>query len=176
MNIEYEVKILEIDVEKIIKKLNYLNAEYIWEFLQKRLVYDFSPIDENKWIRLRQNWEKAYLTIKEITNDSISWTKELETEVSDFETTDKILNKLWYTHKAFQENKRISYILDWANIELDFWPLIPPYLEIEGKNEEHVISVLSKLGFDISDTTSINTKKVYSKYWINLDDIKELKF
>ena len=176
MKIEYEVKILNINVEEIKSKLEKLWAEYLWENIQKRYVYDFNPVDPNKWIRLRQKWDKVELTIKEITDDSITWTKEIETSVWDFETTNSILKELWYKPKAYQENKRTSYKLDWVEIELDFWPKIPVYMEIEWKNEKEVEKIVEKLWYKMSDTTSINTTKVYKKYWINLEEIKELKF
>jgi adenylate cyclase class 2 len=176
MKIEYEVKILDIDFNEIKNKLEKLSAEYIWEVEQKRYVYDFNPINPNKWIRLRQKWEKVELTIKEITDDSITWTREIETSVGDFETTNSILEELWYKAKAYQENKRISYKLDGVEIELDFWPKIPLYMEIEWKNEEEVKNMVEKLWYKMSDTTSINTTKVYAKYGINLGEIKDLRF
>jgi len=176
MQIEYEVKILDIDVDNIEKKLLDLWAKFLGEKFQKRYVYDFNPINPNKWIRLRQKWDKVELTVKEILDDSITWTREIETTVGDFETTNLLLNELWYKAKAYQENKRRSYILDWVEIEIDFWPLIPVYMEIEGKNEKEVEQIVKKLGYSMSDTTSINTTKVYDKYWINLSEIKELKF
>jgi len=176
MEIEYEVKILEVNQSKIEQKLNELWAEYIWENIQKRYVYDFNPIHPNKWIRLRQKWEKVELTVKEITNDTITWTKEIETSVGSFESTNLILKELWYIPRAYQENKRISYKLDWVEIEIDFWPLIPVYIEIEWKNEIEVENVVKQLWYKMVDTTSINTKKIYLNYWINLDSIKELKF
>ncbi len=173
---EYEVKILEIDTKKIKEKLKKLWAEYVWENMQKRYVYDFYPIDPNKWIRLRKKWENVELTIKEITDDSIIWTREIETSVWDFEATNLILKELWYVPKAYQENKRISYKLDWVEIEIDFWPLIPAYIEIEWQNEDEVEKIVNKLWYSMSDTTSINTTKVYDKYSIKLSDIKDLRF
>jgi len=176
MQTEFEVKILDINLHDIQNKLKLLNTDYIWEKYQKRLVYDFNPAHPWKWIRLRQKWDKVELTIKEIIDDSITWTKELEIWVSDFETTNLILEKLGYKAKAFQENKRISYKLDWVEIEIDSWPLIPTYLEIEWKSELEVKKIVEKLWYKISDTTSINTTKVYKKYWIDIEKIKELKF
>lgn len=176
MKIEYEVKILDIDIKEIKQKLENLNAEFISENMQKRYVYDFNPIDPKKWIRLRQKGDKVELTVKEITDDSITWTKEIETSVWDFEKTNLILQELWYFSKAYQENKRISYRLDWVEIEIDFWPLIPPYLEIEWENEFEVEKIVQKLWYEMSATTSINTMKVYDKYGIKLSEIKDLRF
>lgn len=176
MKIEYEVKILDINIDNIKDKLNLLWAECLWEDIQKRYVYDFNPIDPNKWVRLRQKWTKSTLTVKEILDDSITWTKEIETTVWDFDDTNKILEELWYKAKAYQENKRISYKLDWVEVELDFWPKIPPYMEIEWQNEQEVENIVNKLWFKMENTTSINTTKVYKKYWIDLDSIEYLKF
>ncbi|MFA6422303.1 MAG: class IV adenylate cyclase [Candidatus Buchananbacteria bacterium] len=176
MQTEFEVKILDVNVEEIVSKLDALDAEKIGEKMQKRYVYNFNPIRENSWIRLRTSGEKTTLTIKEILNDQIDGTKELEITVDDFEKTHLLLEKLGFTPKGYQENKRISYMLDNVEVELDFWPQIPPYMEIEGKNISDVEKIIKKLGFQLSDSTSINTVQVYQKYGIDLNSIKELKF
>ncbi len=176
MKTEFEVKILDIDVDEIVSKLESLGAEKIGEKEQRRFVYDFNPVKENSWVRLRTDSQKTTLTIKEIQNDEIDGTKEIEIEVDDFESTNLLLEKLGYKHKAYQENKRISYILDGVEIEVDFWPLIPPYLEIEGQSVDEVKKMVRKLGYELKQTTSINTKKVYEKYGIDSALIKELKF
>ena len=116
------------------------------------------------------------MTIKEIHNDKIDGTKEIEIVVDNFEKTNLLLNKLGYLPKNYQENKRVSYKLDGVDIEIDFWPRIPPYLEIEGNSIKVVENIVNKLGFKMSQTTSINTIKVYKKYGIDINIIKELKF
>lgn len=176
MQTEIEAKILEVNVEDVIAKLNALGAKKIGEKMQKRFVYDFNLKIENSWIRLRTDGAKTTLTVKEIHNDGIDGTKELEIIVDDFEKTNLLLEKLGYIAKGYQENKRISYILDNVEIEIDFWPQIPPYLEIEAKTIPEVEAMIKKLGFDISQSTSISTIKVYKKYGIDLEAIKELKF
>ena len=65
MHKEYECTILEIDT-KFISKLENMGAKKIGEYFQKRYVYDFNPINENKWIRLRTNGIKTTLAIKEV--------------------------------------------------------------------------------------------------------------
>ena len=56
-------------------------------------------------------------------------------DVRNFEETHKLIQKLGFKVKAYQENKRTSYRLDNVEIELDTWPLIPSYIEIKGKNK-----------------------------------------
>ncbi|MCK5332760.1 CYTH domain-containing protein [Candidatus Parcubacteria bacterium] len=176
MQTEFEAKILEIDVEKIISELNLLGAIKIGEKLQKRFVYSFAPVRENSWVRLRTDGEKTTMTIKEIHSDDINGTKELEISVDSFEKTNLFLEKLGYVASGYQENRRISYLLDDVEIEIDFWPQIPPYMEIEAKSVAKVEMMIEKLGFEKSQATSINTIEVYRKYGIDLQSIKELKF
>ena len=176
MQTEFEVKILEIDVDKIISKLESLNATKIREKNQRRYVYDLIPKKENSWIRLRTDGNKSTLTIKEIHNDNIDGTKELEVSVDNFKNTNIILERLGFKSKSYQENKRISYKLDDVELEIDFWPKIPAYLEIEGKSIEDVEKMIEKLGFKKTDVTSISCLKIYKKYGIDLEKIKELKF
>jgi adenylate cyclase, class 2 len=142
----------------------------------KRYVYDIDPEDQTTWVRLRDNGEKTTLTIKEIKHSGIDGTKELEIDVGDFEKANQILNKLKYSHKGYQENKRISYKFKNVEIEIDLWPKIPPYVEFEGKSIEEIEEVVKLLGFEMENTTTLCNMDIYKKYGINLNEIKELKF
>lgn len=177
MKTEYEFRILEINKEKMIKKLEKLGAKKVGEFNQKRYVYDVQPKQENKWIRLRTNGATTTLTYKSIKSDTINGTKEIEIEVSDFEKTNELLEKMGYKNKGYQENNRIQYILNNTEIDIDTWPMIPTYMEIEGKSEEEVIQTSKILNVDESKITMLNCKDIYEeKYGIDIDTIKELKF
>jgi len=176
MKTEFEVKILNINVEEIKKKLECIGAVMVKDRNMKRYVYDIDPNRENYWIRLRDNGEKVTLTVKEIHDETIEGTKEAEVVVGDFDGTHLILNKLGFVARAYQENKRISYVLDDVEIEIDFWPKIPPYIEIEGKSKEDVSKVVKLLGYKMEDTTSKNTDLIYEMHGINIYDFKELKF
>lgn len=175
MNKEYEVRILNIDKAKIEEKLQKLNAEFAFERLQKRYVYDFNPIKPNKWIRLRTDGCQSTLTIKYIANNEIDGVYETEIEVSDFEKTNIILEELGYYHKAYQENKRERYYLNNVEIDIDSWPLIPDYLEIEGKNKEEVYKTLELLEIKSEEITTKDCQSIYLDYGIDLDSILELK-
>lgn len=177
MNIEIEERVLEVEVDKIIEKLNELNAVKAGEWEQKRYVYDFNPKRENEWIRLRTNGETTTLTYKNIEENNIDGTKELEIEVSNFDDTNTMLNVLGYKSKAYQENKRIRYYLNDVEIDIDFWPLIPPYMEIEGKSIESVKEVEKILEVDESKITALNCQDIYlGVYGIDIKTIKELRF
>lgn len=175
MNIEYEIKILNIDTKDFLEKLKNLDAILNFDLLQRRYVYDFNPKVNNKWIRLRTNGKKTTLTIKDISKKTIDGTKELEIEVSDFEKTNSILKELGYTPKGYQENRRIQYNLNGVEIDIDYWPLIPTYVEIEGNSEQEVYDTLKLLGYTKEDITTNDVESIYLDYGYNLEEIYELK-
>ncbi len=175
-NIEFEGKVLEINKKDMLKKLVEQKAKYIGEYLQRRYVFNTIPFNENRWVRLRSNGKNATLAVKEIKDDTVNGTSEWEIEVSNFEETLKILKKIGIKPKGYQENRRIEYSMDSCQITLDFWPKIPAYLEIEGKNEKQVYECVKKLGIDKKEITGMNTTKIYKKYGIDLDKIKDLRF
>lgn len=176
-HIEYEVRVLEINKDEIQKKLTELKAVLIEDVFQKRYVYDFKPVLPNKWIRLRTNGSKTTLTIKDVESSKIDGTKEVEIEVSDFDTTNEILKELGYTPRGIQENKRIKYNLNGVEVDIDTWPKIPTYLEIEGTSEEEVYNTLKLLGIPKEKATSLDVESIYEKiYGIDFSKDPNLSF
>ena len=177
MNTEYEIRVLEIDKDKLIKRLNELNAKFIGEFNQKRYVYNIIPKTDGRWLRLRTNGKKSTLTYKSVEKNSIDGTKELEIEVEDFEKTNSLLELVGVKNKGYQENNRIQYILDGVEIDIDSWPLIPTYVEIEGENEESVLNILKKIAIDDKKVTTLDVQSIYKEiYNIDITEINILKF
>lgn len=168
MKSEIEARLLDVDVKKFIELLKQHNAEFIGDWLMNRNCYDFKPATDNSWIRLRTTGEETTLTIKEIIDDGIEGTKELEIAVSDFDATNEILNKLGYYARSSQTNRRIRYILDEVEIDIDFWPLIPTYVEFEAPSVEHIKNLCLKLDIDYNKLTTMSVPEVYDHYGHNV--------
>jgi adenylate cyclase class 2 len=176
MNTEYEVRVLEINHDEMIKKLESLGAEFKFSAMQQRYVYDVKPKQENKWIRLRTDGKKTTLTIKDLQAKTIDGTKELEIIVDDFAKTNSILEELGYKNRGFQQNKRTQYILDGVEIDLDRWPLIPEYMEIEGPSIEAVESTLTKLGINKEEIVTLDVASIYAHYGFDGEHLADLNF
>ncbi|RFU43574.1 CYTH domain-containing protein [Actinomadura logoneensis] len=177
MPAEYEVKVLDIDPTSVANLICSKGGRQVSASrLQRRYVYDIIPGDESKWIRLRDNGTKATLAVKEISHDGIDGTYEVEVGIDDLEATNELLGFLGFQPKAYQENRRTSFVLDGAQLEIDEWPMIPPYLEIEAGTPEEVRRVATLLGFEGSQLTSENTTKVYKRYGIELGEHKIVSF
>ena len=58
MHTEYEVRVLEIDKEEIVRRLEQLGAEFQWDYVQRRYVYDFIPKVESKWICKKKKFNR----------------------------------------------------------------------------------------------------------------------
>ena len=176
MNSEIEVRLLNIDKDEIINKLNSLNAKFIGSWDQVRYCYDFNPKLQNKWIRLRTNGIKNTLTIKEIKDSSESGTKELEIEVSSLEDTDKILEELGYKKRSIQENHRIQYILNDVEIDIDDWPKLNTFVEFESKSLDKIKNLFELLNLDYSKAITDNIQDIYLNEGYSEKDLNNLKF
>jgi adenylate cyclase, class 2 len=176
MSIEYEAKVVEINPRDIESKILNAGGKKIREAMMKRYVYDIDPEQRGHWVRLRDDGEKITLTVKKIHHDGISGTEEEEIKVENFDKTNQLLCLMGFTPSAYQENHRTSFALGAVSLEIDHWPLIPPYLEIEADSREQVIQIASLLGFEESQLTGENTVKIYARYGIDLKSISELHF
>ncbi|MEV5650476.1 CYTH domain-containing protein [Nocardia sp. NPDC052254] len=176
MPIEHEAKVLDIDPETTERTILDKGGRKLGERFMRRYVYDIAPGDKSKWIRLRDNGNSVTLAVKQITGDAIDGTHEVEVTVDDFGATNELLGILGFTPKSYQETERASFTLDGAQLEIDNWPLIPPYLEIEAPTTAEVIRVAELLGYTESELTGENTIKIYARHGIDLDTVAELRF
>ena len=176
MPIEHEAKILDIDPDTIERHILDKGGHKLGERFMRRYVYDITPGVDGKWIRLRDNGNRTTLAVKEITSDAIDGTHEVEVSVDDFTATNSLLEVMGFSAKSYQETKRVSFTLDGAQLELDTWPRIPPYLEIEAATKADVIRVAELLGYTEADLTGENTIKIYARHGIDLNTIRELRF
>lgn len=174
--IEYEAKILNIDIDQLLATLTACGATKVKNYTFRRYVFDTIPKLDTRWVRLRSDGELTTLTVKEINSDAIDGTNEWEVTVSDIDTALKILEKIGITPRGYQENTREEYELDGVEISLDRWPKLKPYVEIEGKSRDDVVKTAEKLGFTESDLVTDNTEALYRQIGIDLKKTAELRF
>lgn len=137
-------------------------------------------INQSKWIRLRKTNDKVELTIKQLINTSeeekLQKIIENEILVNSFEDANSLLEELGFFHKAYLEKKRKTYDLKGYHIEIDSWPKIPTYMEVEGKDKEDLENILGLLGYKLEDSVSCTAGGVYEIYGFEPDEFRELKF
>lgn len=147
----------------------------------KTLIEEINKMDvnPNKWIRLRKSNEKVELTVKHILNknkDKIQKVKEVEIEVSSLEEANLILESIGVVHRNYQEKIRYSYTYKNAEVEIDLWPGLEPYVEIECDSEDVINEIIDMLIFNDKRIVSLNTEELYKEKGIDILKISELKF
>ena len=174
MKVEIEAKFLDIDKESIRKKLIDIGASLILsDRLMKRKNFDFPDGQLYKidgWARVRNEGDKITMSYKQVDDRSLQGTKEVNLIVNNFDTACKFLESLGLEAKTYQETKRESWQLGDVEIEIDTWPWVPTFLEIEGPSEEKVKKTASKLGLDWSTALHGSVEIVYQKYYAVTDE------
>jgi hypothetical protein len=67
--------------------------------------------------------------------------------------------------------------LDGVSIDIDFWPKIPPFVEIEAKNKVLIETVVQQLGLSMQDACELDANGVIQDiYHIPLKTMKEYCF
>lgn len=175
MECEYEIRFLEIDAKELQNKLKSLGAKFVYDDLFKiRSFWTFENNDRD-YIRIRNENDKIILTHKKTKANSIR-AEEYEVEVNSIKKAVEFVKSLGYKDKMTLEKRRIKYELDGASIDIDFWPKIPCYVEVEGDSEEHIRKVCSKLGFDYDKGHKGDAGDVFRKYGLDIDNMDKLVF
>lgn len=174
MKTEYEATFADIDKNEIRKRLEAAGAKFIRpEFLQKRAVFNFPEGHEVKggWARVRDEGDKITVSAKIVSGAKIEDQKEIYFEVSDFESAKEFLKLVGLREKAYQESKREFWKMDGADITIDEWPFLEPFIEIEGEEETSVKNAAEKLGFNWSDAFFGAVDTLYGKKYGLPEDV-----
>lgn len=174
--IEEEFKLANI--EEIFNK----SLSQIISFLENKIVEEsFSKlkINPNKWIRLRESNNEITMTSKHILekeNSNFQNVIETEFNVSNLEEANTFLESIGIAKRSCQEKIRYSYMYEEAEIEIDIWPMLSPYMEIECDNEDLINDLIDKLNLKENRIVSLNTEQLYREIGIDVHSISELKF
>lgn len=171
---EIEAKFLEVDIPALEKKLESIGAQKIGETLSRITNFDYPDYrlkEDKAWVRLRSEFGKTTLAYKQrlgVTSEDGSTSdegmKEIEINVSDFDTTRQFLLAIGLIEKFSQERKRIRWTKENVSFDIDTWPLVPPYIEIEGTSWEKLEQLSSDLGFKWGDHFRGSFGQVCQKY------------
>lgn len=183
---EIEVKFLNINVPELIAKLEKLGAKKVGDFNYRRQVMDFPGFTLDKkgaWLRIRDEGEKIIVAYKQRqgweeagSSGKDTGMKEIELEVKDFEQAISLFSELGMINKQYVENKRTRYILNNVEFDIDYWPLLEPYLEIEAKTQEEIDTAIDLLGYNKYEAKIFSTTQIYELNGINQIDYATMTF
>ena len=165
MQTEIEAKFLDVDHRAIRAKLKELGAvcEHPMRMM-KRKVFDYPDMRLEKiggWVRVRDEGDKITMSYKQLNDRTLHGTKEVNLVIDNFDAACQFLESIGLEQNSFQETKRESWTLDGAQIELDEWPWVKSFVEIEAESELALKKILNKLSIDITGAVHGSVEIVY---------------
>lgn len=155
---EIETKILDINAEEVKRNLLALGAQKIQE---TRLFVDWFQAkgegegSANWFLRIRSNSEGKHEVTWKGDPQTVGIAKvrrEINFLVEEPEKVADLFEGIGLEKYGHQEKDRTSFSFkDW-HFDIDTYPGMPPYLEIEGKSEEHLKEGVKLLGLENNRT------------------------
>ncbi len=176
MCIEIEAKLKVESHKEITEKLAELGAEFLTEQLQTDSYFDDANktlTETDRCLRLRRqsvdDEEKVFLTYKGAKEkDEFKKRQEIEIEVGDADSAEKLLSALAYEKVLVFEKKRRIWQLGECKVALDELPLLGNFVEIEGPDDERIADVQMELGLaDLPHITESYASLVAKKQIVN---------
>ena len=176
MKTEFEATFLNIDKDKIREMLKSIGAKLVRpEYKQRRVNFDLQDIGRKfwEWARIRDEGDKITMAYKCIPpNSSIEQQQEIEFEISDMDAATEFLKILGGRMTNYSETLRERWDLQGVEIDIDTWPHLEPYIEIEGRSEKEVRDATKKFNFDWSTAKFCGAGEIYEmKYGIHPDKL-----
>ena len=151
---EIEAKLKVDSLQEIADKLNALGAEFVQERMQTDYYFDDANTTLTKadtCLRLRrqrtgetESWLLTYKGAKE--KDEFKKRQEIEIEVTNADSVEKLLSAIGYSRALVVEKKRQIWRLGPCSVALDELPSLGCFVEIEGPDGQTITDVQRKLG------------------------------
>ena len=174
MTHEIETKVLDIDADKIKSQLESIGAKKI---LETRLIVDWYRIkgikegDDPWFLRIRSDSSGKHEVTWKAKSDILGTArkhKEINFNIAEPEKLADLFEELGLEKYAHQEKDRTSFVYkDWR-FDIDQYPKMPAYMEIEGTSEESINEAIGLLGLK-NNPTWAKGERILIQNTYNLD-------
>lgn len=183
---EIEVVFLDVNKEGLEEKLLSIGAHKVKDIFYRHVAMDYPDYrlnKDNSWIRLRDEDGEVILAYKKrlgvtsqdgSTNDA--GMEEIEVVVDSYENTKLFFQKIGFIEKHEAEKKRTRWQKGETVFDIDTWPAIPTFLEIEAPTWEDIDTATQLLGFDPKERKICSANQIYKLYGMNVDDYQKIGF
>jgi len=165
---EIELKFLEIDKKKVLAKLKSLKAKKTFEGKMEAIHFDYPDgrIKKGKsLLRLRTKGENAEFTFKKnVRNEKYKEKKEFEVITDDFKTLRQILGLMGFVETSHYTKHRQSFSVGDFHVEIDKYPDIPLFAELETKSRKSMKNAVKLMGLKIEDGKPWTRRDVLEYY------------
>ena len=184
MKTEYEAKFINIDINDIREKLQAQGAVLeVPMRLMRRVIIETDELKKRGgFVRVRDEGHRVTVTYKQFDALSVDGAKEHEVIVSDFDEVIALLAAAGLHYNSFQESMRETWRCGDAEVVIDEWPWLNPYIEVEAGSEAEVKDCAEKLGFKWDEAVFGDVMSAYQVQYPHLSptdtvgNIAEVRF
>lgn len=179
---EIEVKILGIDPDAVARTLIGLGAIQLFDGIVKCHHFDHGDGEirtKGSLFRLRR-WEPAegtdfegkleicYKGPKTVV-DGCKVREEIETTVGDADRFELMVARLGYCVTMNNEKRRRSFEWNGVHVDIDEYPQVPAYMEIEGPHRVAIDGALERLGLQGCEMSTETADELFARLWPDVD-------
>lgn len=174
MKPEIEAVFCEIDKDALRAKLKEVGAECVVP--ERKMIRTVFKTDKDgeahSFLRVRDEGDKVVVTYKQFVDATVTGVRELNLTIADYNEGVELFRLLGLHEKSYEESLRETWRLGGAEIDIDTWPWLPSYVEIEGETVEHMTEVSELLGFKMEDAIFDSVGAIYEQYYdISQEDL-----
>lgn len=170
---EIEVKILRIDKQTMIRRMEEMGLQKVKDEHQVNTIYDFPDLPllaKKGYARVREIQDRltgqdmAYMTVKiMLSQEKYKIMEEHETLVEDTAAAHGIYQSLGMIQRKILIKDRISYqykntLIEIDDVEAEEYPF--PLMEVETQDETELKEIVALLGYTMADTTSLTMTEI----------------
>jgi len=163
-----EVKVLDVSLKHLEKAFKTIKADRVFDGKRVFTTFDYPDLrltENGKNIRLT---EEDKLKLSFTTKLSPKSKETIKLFVSRKKEAIDFLDRLGLKPLAECRSHRISWEWKEVDFDLDQFPQIPPFLEIDpGDSEIALKKILKMLELENKEVVTLSTKEVYTKYGKN---------
>lgn len=184
---EIEAKFLDIDVNKIQEKLKEFGAVKIGEFLQKWATFDYPDwrLDKDlSWIRVRDegngeislSFKKRLGAVDRNASSNDEGMQEIQLKIDSFEKATDFFKAIGLVTKHTAEKKRIRWVKEDTEFDIDIYPGLEPMIEIETTSQEKIKTSAEALGLNYEDRKIFSSSQAYALKGIDVGSLVKISF
>lgn len=174
---EHEIKVLDVDIENLTKKLEEIGAKKVYDDVRTIIALDTEDRhflnQKDKLIRVT---DEGSIKVTMHVHQSQPEIKEgIKFKTSRLKETMDFFHEMGLDPISKVKAPRISYELGKIDFDIDSFPAISPFLEIdiEHINEEgyNVESLLKKLGLENNKVVVMGTEDIHKLYNVDYFEV-----
>lgn len=170
---EQEIKVLDVNVKQLVEKLEKMGAKKVYEDTRTIIALDTKDRSflnqKDKLIRVTE--EGSIKVTMHINQSNPEAKEEIKFKTSRLKETLDFFHQMGLDPISKVQAPRISFELGKIDFDIDYFPAIPPFLEIDTKHLEDegytVDSLLKTLGLEENRVVVMGTEDIHKLYGIN---------